>query len=367
MASKFVSIEGANDPLDGFPAEEADLQLRSSSLPLQLELEPWDDHHLAPAPPFVGNRPIFVDRPRRPARAAGMLLLVGVFAAGIVVGSKSWWRQALDAPAPVTLNLEESAPPQVASVSLPTPEARPTAPDTSVKPVAQVRPALPMKTRKEQQRPVAPPKAAVLPPPARVRPAPTATETRIGRNGQPPREVMEFLPMVAPAVPAPAPEPRQPVTVPAAAPPPQPSSPAPATNIAAAAPGRSEGAPLLPPRAAAPTAAPPRVDEEGAIRATLGQYRDAYERLDASAAKRVWPGVDERALSRAFANLESQSITFDNCKTTVSGAAAVASCRGTATFIGRIGSRNSQTQSREWTFKLQKAGSGWEVQSVQVR
>jgi len=117
----------------------------------------------------------------------------------------------------------------------------------------------------------------------------------------------------------------------------------------------------------APAVTQPRVDEDGAVRATLGRYRDAYQRLDAAAAKQVWPGVDERALSRAFANLESQSITFDDCKTTVSGAAASASCRGTATYIGRLGSRNTLTERREWTFKLQKAGNAWEVQSVQVR
>src|SRR5207253_1932291 len=67
----------------------------------------------------------------------------------------------------------------------------------------------------------------------------------------------------------------------------------------------------LPPAAAAPSAAPaPRVDEDARIRAALGKYREAYERLDAGAAKRVWSAVDERALSKAFANLESQSVSF---------------------------------------------------------
>jgi hypothetical protein len=109
------------------------------------------------------------------------------------------------------------------------------------------------------------------------------------------------------------------------------------------------------------------VDEESGIRAALGKYRDAYERLDAAAAKRVWPAVDERALSKAFANLESQSLTFDDCRTSVNAASAVASCRGTVTYIGRLGSRNSQTQNREWTFRLQKEGDAWAVQNVQVR
>jgi hypothetical protein len=109
------------------------------------------------------------------------------------------------------------------------------------------------------------------------------------------------------------------------------------------------------------------VNEDTAIRAALGSYQRAYENLDAAAAKRVWQGVDERALSKAFANLESQSLEFDDCRTTVTAPVAVARCRGSATYVGRFGSRNSQTQSREWTFRLRNEGSGWQVENVQVR
>jgi hypothetical protein len=111
----------------------------------------------------------------------------------------------------------------------------------------------------------------------------------------------------------------------------------------------------------------PRVNEEAGVHAALGRYQDAYERLDAAAAKRIWPGVDERALSKAFANLESQSITFDDCRTVVGSTSATASCRGTATYVARLGNRNSQTQNRQWTFTLRKDGSAWELENVQVR
>jgi hypothetical protein len=126
------------------------------------------------------------------------------------------------------------------------------------------------------------------------------------------------------------------------------------------------------PRASTPSVSvvaprPDRVDDEADVRAALSRYQAAYEHLDAAAVKRVWPGVDQRALSKAFANLESQSFEFGECRTAVTSGTAVAHCSGSATYVGRFGSRNSQTQNRQWTFKLRKEGSAWEVQDVQVR
>jgi hypothetical protein len=48
------------------------------------------------------------------------------------------------------------------------------------------------------------------------------------------------------------------------------------------------------------------VDEHAAVRATLGRYESAYSDLNTAAAHAVWPGVDERALARAFDSLSSQ-------------------------------------------------------------
>jgi len=58
---------------------------------------------------------------------------------------------------------------------------------------------------------------------------------------------------------------------------------------------------------------------------------------------------------------------FDDCRTTVTFSAAVASCKGTVTYIGRLGSRNSQVQNRQWTFNLRKEGEAWSVRKVEVR
>jgi len=55
------------------------------------------------------------------------------------------------------------------------------------------------------------------------------------------------------------------------------------------------------------------VNVEQDVRKVIERYRDAYERLDAAAARAVWPGVDEAALTRAFDGLTSQRIEFERC------------------------------------------------------
>ena len=99
----------------------------------------------------------------------------------------------------------------------------------------------------------------------------------------------------------------------------------------------------------------------------LSGYRTAYESLDARLAKQVWPAVDERALARAFDGLESQAVTFDTCSVSPGDDRVVASCRGTATYVTRMGRRTSHTERRQWTFQLEKSGPGWVIESVEVR
>ena len=67
---------------------------------------------------------------------------------------------------------------------------------------------------------------------------------------------------------------------------------------------------------------------EEAIRRALNSYREAYQSLDASAAAAVWPSVDRRALTRAFATLKSQGLEFERCAITMSDTHATVSCRG---------------------------------------
>ena len=116
-----------------------------------------------------------------------------------------------------------------------------------------------------------------------------------------------------------------------------------------------------------PTAAAvaPRSDNTR-VAQVLNQYARAYGRLDPGAARAVWPTVDERALARAFASLESQEVSFDNCDIDVKGATASASCRGTASYVGKVGSRQARTEARQWIFELKLHGDDWKIEKAQA-
>lgn len=143
---------------------------------------------------------------------------------------------------------------------------------------------------------------------------------------------------------APAPPP-----VPAPSPVPAPETPAPAAT-----------------RAAGPSA-PGEAAETAAVRATLNRYRNAFSNLDASGAKAVWPAVDEKTLTRAFNQLEHQSIVFDSCSIDVTAARATASCGGRAEYVPKVGSRTPRVESRQWTFTLNRGERDWTIQSVTSR
>ena len=102
------------------------------------------------------------------------------------------------------------------------------------------------------------------------------------------------------------------------------------------------------------------------VRHALLQYKNAYEALDARSAHAVWPVVNERALARAFDGLESQHLLFDACDVQVNGDAAAATCRGTARYVAKIGSREPWTEPRVWNFTLRKTGQDWKIESARA-
>jgi hypothetical protein len=165
-------------------------------------------------------------------------------------------------------------------------------------------------------------------------------------------ETLALVPPAAtPAVLRPIPEPSGPVapmTGAAAIPTPPPAaSPAPAVAAAAAI-------VHLP-------------DDDQQIKAVLQRYRSAYEGLDARSARAVWPTVNEAALARAFDGLESQTFTFDDCDVRVRGAeAAAATCRGSARYIPKVGSREPRVEPRTWSFMLKKDGADWKIESART-
>ena len=106
------------------------------------------------------------------------------------------------------------------------------------------------------------------------------------------------------------------------------------------------------------------VDDSSLIRETLERYRRAYNGLDARLAHAVYPGVDLTALERAFDDLRSQSLQFDTCSLEVRGASARATCRGSARYVPKIGSRDPRAERRIWTFRLDKDDRDWKIASA---
>jgi hypothetical protein len=135
-----------------------------------------------------------------------------------------------------------------------------------------------------------------------------------------------------------------------------------------------------PATAAAPAAAPsaarvaralpvaPRREEES-ILLVLHEYETAVGRKDPAAAKAVWPALDDRALARAFNDLQSHSLALEDCGVTVanSNAAARARCQGVATYLPKVGRRKPINASHEWTFNLSKTGGDWQIESAAIR
>lgn len=205
--------------------------------------------------------------------------------------------------------------------------------------------------------------------PARV-PAPTrATPPRTEPPAVVPasRERLAAPPPAVAPTRAPAPRPEPPgTTEPPAAPDAVDATPAPVA-IASAAPPPAPAPPLAP--APAPPVIPvaPRERETRAVASVLGQYRAAFNTLDATAALAVWPSVNEKTLARAFDRLADQTVSFDACDIDVTAGLAQAACRGTARYVPKVGSRTPKAEAREWRFSLRKADRGWLIDRVDAR
>jgi len=123
------------------------------------------------------------------------------------------------------------------------------------------------------------------------------------------------------------------------------------------------------PAAAPPAAAAAVIDRNtAAIQNTLARYRQAFNALSASAAREVWPTVNERSLSRAFDRLEEQQLSFDGCNIQVSeNDRAEVICSGSARYVPRVGSRTPRVERREWHFNLVKQRDEWLIGAVDTR
>ncbi len=164
---------------------------------------------------------------------------------------------------------------------------------------------------------------------------------------------------------------------PASAPPPAPV-PAPAAAVPALARPETTPAPsppLLPSGASARPEDAPRgevaapvkaVPDDAGVRRALRAYQGAYERLDAQAAGAVYPGVDVRALARAFNGLKSQKVEFERCEVSVADTTARAACVGRSAFVPKVGSQAPRVEARRWTFEFQRRGDQWRITQATI-
>jgi hypothetical protein len=109
-----------------------------------------------------------------------------------------------------------------------------------------------------------------------------------------------------------------------------------------------------------------RPDESLLVTRALQRYRAGYDQLDADLVQAVYPAVDRSPLSRAFKDLASQSLVFEACEVTIRGTLANAICRGTASYVPRIGTPEAHIERRVWTFTLHRSEDEWTIESART-
>ena len=108
-------------------------------------------------------------------------------------------------------------------------------------------------------------------------------------------------------------------------------------------------------------------DPRTLINGVLLRYADAYDRRDVNAAAVLWPTLDRRALTRAFASLTRQDVDFERCTVDVAEARGAATCVGTVRYVPTIG-RGVEKEGRiTWTFDLVRAGEQWQIAGLRAR
>lgn len=220
---------------------------------------------------------------------------------------------------------------------------------------------------------------SVTPPASIVRTTPpeprSDTPVVASARREEPRAASERPPVASISTPdTPPPEVEKPAPLPALVTNTRPTIPAapPLTNEPSAIVVPTAPAPAPPPTSAA-TSPLPRASEapaaprdEEKIRSVLDQYASAYSRLDATAASAIFPGVDRRALARAFDGLAAQSIHLGACDVRVAIESAMVDCAGSATWTPKIGG-GSRTEPRRWQFRLRNESGAWQMVGAKVR
>jgi hypothetical protein len=154
-----------------------------------------------------------------------------------------------------------------------------------------------------------------------------------------------------------------------------------ATAVLPASPGRMNAPALSPPprletqpsspEATAATTGRARANgsqtELAAIQRVLERYQDVYDQLDASLAAPIWPRMDVRALSKVFARLKQQKLSFDNCAVALDEPRATAQCTGWLTYVPQVGSDTPRREHHSWTIDFERTGEEWLIVRVGAR
>ena len=80
--------------------------------------------------------------------------------------------------------------------------------------------------------------------------------------------------------------------------------------------------------------------------------------------KSVWPGANAAALSKAFKQMESQSMDFYSCGVELNGAAAEATCAGAITFVPKVGGKTPRVEPHRWSFYLTRQNDRWIIDRI---
>jgi hypothetical protein len=107
--------------------------------------------------------------------------------------------------------------------------------------------------------------------------------------------------------------------------------------------------------------------EVRAVGDVLAKYQQVYNRLDASGAAAIWPGVDTKALSRSFAQLERQNMSFDDCSIVIIEGSAKAHCPGLLEYVPRVGNNRIRSERHSWTIELRRDDESWRILKVSAR
>jgi hypothetical protein len=107
--------------------------------------------------------------------------------------------------------------------------------------------------------------------------------------------------------------------------------------------------------------------ETAAIKLVLDRYRQAFDTLTVAPVEAYWPSINAKGLTRAFGQLDSQTVTFDSCDFDINRDQAAATCLGRARFTTKVGSRTPHVESRRWAFRLARMSDRWVILSVESR